>query len=178
MRLAQRTGAECYPMPTPVVASSVEERQLLQTQRSYTTILGLTRGAAACLVGICGVGRGCTLHRDGFITGEELAELGRLGGVGEIAGSVFDEAGKEISGSINDRVAGLSLSTLAQRPLIGAGCGAMKVRAIRAALRGGLLHGLITDQETARSVLDDEPEARGAVHRRRTRAHVASPSAR
>ena len=30
-RFAERTGAQCFPIPTPVVASSVEERKLLQT---------------------------------------------------------------------------------------------------------------------------------------------------
>jgi DNA-binding transcriptional regulator LsrR (DeoR family) len=38
MRLADRVGARCYPMPTPVVAATIEECRLLQTQEAYHTV--------------------------------------------------------------------------------------------------------------------------------------------
>jgi beta-phosphoglucomutase-like phosphatase (HAD superfamily) len=39
MRLCDRTGAQCYPLPTPVVADDIEQRKLLQSQRWYATMV-------------------------------------------------------------------------------------------------------------------------------------------
>ena len=85
-RLAERTGAECFPIPTPVVASSVEERRLLQTQRSFTVVRDLARQAVAAFVGIGHLGWQSPMHRDHFVTDDEVMELIERGAVGEIAG--------------------------------------------------------------------------------------------
>ena len=50
-RLAERTGAQCFPIPTPVIAGSVEERRLLQTQRSFAVVRELAAQAAVAFVG-------------------------------------------------------------------------------------------------------------------------------
>lgn len=153
MRLAERTGAQCFPMPTPVVASTVEERELLQTQRSYVVIRELARHAAVALVGLSQVGPGSPMHHDRFITDAELADLLRRGAVGEVAGWAFDAAGRLVEGGTNERVAGLPLAGLGGAGIVAVAGGPEKVAAIRAALRGRLVSGLITDERTAAAVL-------------------------
>jgi DNA-binding transcriptional regulator LsrR (DeoR family) len=153
MRLAERTGAQCFPMPTPVVASTVEERRLLQTQRSYVVIRELALRAAVAFVGVSQVGPGSPLHHDRFITDDELTELMARGAVGEVAGWAFDEAGRLIEGATNERVAGLPLSELGGAGIVAVAGGPNKVGAIRAALSGRLVSGLITDERTAAAVL-------------------------
>ena len=157
MRLAERTGAQCFPMPTPVIASSVEERQLLQTQRSYAVIRELALHAEAAFVGISQIGWQAPLHHDHFVTDRELAQLIDQGAVGEIAGWAFDAGGRLLAGATNERVAGLPLSQLPRASIIGVSGGPEKVAAIRAALSGRLISGLITDEMTAAAVLA-EPE--------------------
>jgi DNA-binding transcriptional regulator LsrR (DeoR family) len=157
MRLAERTGAQCFPMPTPVIASSVEEKALLQTQRSYAVIRELAERAAVAFVGISHVGWGSPLHSDRFITDQELTDLIDRGAVGEIAGWAFDSAGRLVEGGTNRRVAGLPLAALARAAVIAVGGGPEKVTAIRAALRGRLVNGLVTDERTAAAVLAGEP---------------------
>lgn len=152
-RLADRTGAQCFPMPTPVVAESVEERRLLQTGRSFATLRALAAGARAVLVGIGDVGPGSPMHKDGFITDDEVAELAAHGAVGEVAGWAFDADGRLVEGATNDRVAGIVPDRADRRPVIAVGGGGAKVRAIRAALAGRLISGLITDERTAAAVL-------------------------
>jgi len=93
MRLAERTGAQCFPMPTPVVASSIEERHLLQTQRSYGVIRELATEAVVGFVGIAQIAWQAPPHQDHFVTDQEIAELIDKGAVGEIAGWAFDGAG-------------------------------------------------------------------------------------
>jgi DNA-binding transcriptional regulator LsrR (DeoR family) len=153
MRLAERTGAQCFPMPTPVVASSVEERQLLQTQHSYAVIRDLAAEATAAFLGISQVGWQSPLHQDLFITDPELADLIDRGAVGEIAGWAFDRDGRLLDGGTNDRVAGLPLARLDKARIIGVTGGPEKTQAIAAALRGRLVSGLITDEATAAAVL-------------------------
>ena len=155
MRLAERTGAQCFPMPTPVVASTVEERELLQTQRSYAVIRDLAEHAAAAFVGVSQVGWGSPLHQDRFITDRELSELMGRGAVGEVAGWAFDRDGRLIEGSTNERVAGLPLTGLGDARIVAVAGGPEKVAAIRAALRGRIVSGLITDERTAAAVLAD-----------------------
>lgn len=157
MRLAERTGAQCFPMPTPVVASSVEERRLLQTQHSYTVIRELAAEATAAFLGLSQIGRHSPLHQDRFITDQELAELLDRGAVGEIAGWTYDRHGRLLEGGINDRVAGLPPTRLTKARIIGVAGGREKVEAITAALRGGLVTGLITDEATAAAVLASGP---------------------
>ncbi|HEY9605978.1 MAG TPA: sugar-binding domain-containing protein, partial [Allocoleopsis sp.] len=45
MHLSDRVGSQAYPVPTPVVATSIEERELLQTQRSFITVKTLAEQA-------------------------------------------------------------------------------------------------------------------------------------
>lgn len=152
-RLAERTGAQCFPIPTPVIAGSVEERRLLQTQRSFAVVRELAAQAAVAFVGIGHIGWMSPLHRDHFVTDEEIAELIDRGAVGEIAGWAYDSAGRFVACSTNERNAGLPLESLGQTRMIGVSGSPERVIAISAALRGGLLGGLITDERTALAVL-------------------------
>ena len=154
MRLAERTGAQCFPMPTPVIASSIEERRLLQTQRSYGVLRELAAQAVVAFVGVSQIGWQSPMHRDHFVTDQEIVGLIEAGAVGEIAGWAFDGAGRLVDGASNERNAGLPLSELGRARIIAVGGGPEKVLAIGAALCGGLLAGLITDERTAAAVLE------------------------
>lgn len=152
-RLAERTGAACFPMPTPVIAGSVEERRLLQTQRSFAVVRELAAEAAVAFVGIGQIAWAAPLHRDHFVTDAEISELVDRGAVGEIAGWAFDSAGRLLARGSNERNAGLPFEELRRGRVVGVGGGREKVVAIASALRGGLLAGLVTDERTAAAVL-------------------------
>ena len=154
LRLAERSGAQCYSLPSPVIAATVEEREMLQKQQPYTTVRHLISQARCMLVGIGAVGWREALHVDGVVSDAELTELIEEGAVGEITGWSYDASGKLLGGAINDRVAGLWPLALESGALrVGAAFGAQKVAAIRAALSGGMVSGLITDEATAEALL-------------------------
>lgn len=153
MHLSDRVGSQAYPVPTPVVATSVEERQLLQTQRSFITVKNLTEQAKATFVGISHIAWNAPLHQDGFIDDNEIAELIELGAVGEIAGWAYDRQGALLHEGTNSRVASVPLQQPAQRLIIGVAGGKNKVDAIFAALQGKLITGLITDEAVAHAIL-------------------------
>ncbi len=152
-RFAERTGAQCFPIPTPVVANSVEERRLLQSQRSFAVVRELASRAVVAFVGVGNIGWQSPMHRDHFVTDQEISELIDQGAVGEIAGWAYDSAGRIVESSINERNAALPLTDLKNTRMIGVSGSPDRVIAISAALRGGLLGGLITDERTALALL-------------------------
>ena len=97
--------------------------------------------------------RQAQVHVDGFVSREELLEMMRLGAVGELIGWAFDEAGHLIKGGTNLRLTSIPPQVPAEALTIGAAVGRAKVSAIRAALKGRLLNGLITDEATAGAIL-------------------------
>lgn len=153
MHLADRVGSQAYPVPTPVVATSVEERQLLQTQRSFITVKTLAEQAKVTFVGIGHIVWNAPLHQDGFINDEEVAKLIELGAVGEIAGWAYNPEGVLLQEGINSRVASVPLQQPAQRLVIGVAGSEKKAEAILAAMRGKLITGLVTDKAVAEAIL-------------------------
>ncbi len=156
MRMAERTGAQCYPMPLPVVASSVGEREMLQSQRAFHTLRDMLEDARCILVGVGHIGWQAPLHASGCISDSELTELIEAGAVGEIAGRAFDAAGRPIEGALTDRVTGLAVTPNPSRVTVGVGAGAAKVASLRSALVGGLINAVMTDETTAAAILGAE----------------------
>lgn len=154
MRLAERVGAQCFPMPTPVIAESAEDCGLLKSQRAYLSVTALVAEATVAFVGVGVVGPGCPLHKDRFITDTELDDLMARGAVGEIVGWAFDRDGRPVDNSTNARLTAIPLDAAPGRLTIAVAGGEAKARAIGAALRGGLISGLLTDESAARAVLD------------------------
>lgn len=154
MHLAERVGARCFPMPTPVIAESVEDCDLLKSQRAYLSVTALVAEATVAFVGVGVIGPDCPLHKDGFITDAELDELMARGAVGEIVGSAYDRAGKPLDCSTNARLTAIPLDAAPGRLTIAVAGGASKASAIGAALRGGLISGLLTDESAAHAILD------------------------
>lgn len=154
LRIAELSGAQCFSLPCPVIAATVEERDVLQKQQPYQTMRELLPQARCLLAGIGSVDWKCALHNDGCVSDVELTSLIEDGAVGEICGWSFNARGQLLGGPVNERVAGvwnLALRTNALR--IGAAFGLQKVAAIRAAMQGRMIQGLITDEVTAQALL-------------------------
>ena len=153
MQIAERTGAQCYPMPLPVVVGTVEERRLLQSQLAYRTLSDLHAASRWLMVGVGHVGWQSPIHASGCISDAELTELIEAGAVGEIAGRAFDAAGRMVPSEINERVTGLSVTPAHAGVTVGVAAGPEKVAALRGALAGDLINAVITDEPTAASIL-------------------------
>ena len=91
---------------------------------------------------------------DGFISQAELKELQAAGAVGEIIGWAFDARGQLLEGMTNDRVASSPLPDLGRCRVIATAMGKRKLPAIRAAIRGKLINGLVTDEATAQALIE------------------------
>ena len=152
-KVADAVRAPHFPMPLPVIASSVAEKKLLLAQKPVKHVTELAHEAEVTFVGVGHLGEGAPLLQDGFVTREEMRALTKAGGVGEIIGWAFDREGRLLQGLTNERVASVPLDQPARRLVIAAAMGPAKVEAMAAALAGRLLNGLITNETTARRLL-------------------------
>jgi DNA-binding transcriptional regulator LsrR (DeoR family) len=152
-RLADRTGARHYPMPLPFLMSSEDERDRMVRLDAIAKVKAVAAKADLRLVGLGQMDQKAQVHVDGFVTREELYEMMRLGAVGEVTGWAFDAKGRLIKGGTNRRLTSIPPQVPAKATTIAAAVGQAKVPAIRAALAGRLINGLITDESTARAIL-------------------------
>ena len=153
MRIAGKVHARHYPMPVPVIAETPEQNALLHTLPPIRRVVELGRSADVSFVGVGQMGNDAPLLQDGFLTAAELAEMQSRGAVGEIAGWVFDTAGRYIDSGTNARIGGVRVEHGRSEPVIGIAGGPSKLAAIVTALRSRILNGLITDEDTARAAL-------------------------
>src|SRR5690606_10044317 len=87
----------------------------------------------------------------------EMEEIKRAGGVGELLGNFFDEAGNAFETSLSNRALALGRDDIRNRRIVAVAGGKVKVRAIKAILASRYLSGLITDERTARSLVEEKP---------------------
>ncbi len=151
--IADKVSAPTYPIPMPVIAASAQERDMLQAQKIVAKTHEMARSADVALVGIGQVDENAPLLLDGFITANELSEVRDAGAVGEILGWVFDAKGNIVQGLTNNKVSSTPLHKNSGTEVIGAASGKAKVLPILAAIRGGLITGLVTDETTAGALL-------------------------
>jgi DNA-binding transcriptional regulator LsrR (DeoR family) len=152
-RLADRTGARHYPMPLPFLMDSQDERDRMVRIDAIAKVRAVADRADLKLIGIGQMDQKAQMHVDGFVTREELTEMMRLGAVGEITGWAYDAKGKLIKGGTNRRLTSIPPDVPAKAMTVAAALGPAKIPAIRAALAGRLINGLITDEATARAIL-------------------------
>lgn len=153
-RIGDRVRAPYYPMPLPVIATTVHEKNLLLEQKSLRNIVDLAEQASVTFVGIGAIDQNAALLRDGFVRSDEIRSLMRAGAAGEITGWAFDVKGELIEGLTNDRVLSVPLTKPAKRKLIGVVMMADRIKAVRAALSGRLVNGLITNEAMASALLE------------------------
>ena len=153
IRMAERVGARHYPMPLPVVARSREELSVLHGLEPVRNSLALCAEADVTFVGIGQIDDTAPLVVDGFMEHAQVAALRSAKAAGEITSWVYDEDGKVLSGGFNALVASAPLEPSDDKPMIGIAIGQGKVRAIRAAMSGKLINGLISNEATATSIL-------------------------
>ena len=160
-RFAERTGGAGYFVPAPFFVDSVDDAEVLRGQRVVQDVLARARKTDLVLIGIG------NLRNTPAIYEAERKALAALRIVGEVLGQFFDAEGRQIDCDMAQRSISLRLEELRGRSVTGIAEGIDKAVAIRATLRSGLLSGLITDETTARAVLDSRVSNAGAAGRPR-----------
>lgn len=152
--LAEKTGAQAYVMPVPFFANTVEDREVLLSQRGVADVFDLAQRASLKIVGVGTVKADTQLVTSGMIEPEEIDAILRQGGVGELLGHFFDKDGNVLQTPLTQRTLSVSMDRGCDDRIIALAGGNEKVEPLRAVLNSGRLSGLITDERTARALLD------------------------
>lgn len=148
--MAERVEARHFPMPLPVFVSSETERNMMQSQPLIRATLDLAATADVAFVGVGEIDDTAPLFLDGFLSRGELSDLRAAGAVGEICGWLYDAEGRVLD---IGRTASAPLPPRDHAVVIALAKGRKKLPALRAAVRGGLVNALITDEATAEALL-------------------------
>lgn len=154
LSLADKTDGKYYILSIPLYAEHEQDREYWYASRTYTRQLSNYTECETAFIGVGWVGENCSLVADGFMDNAEVRRLVEQGAVCDILGWVLDADGVPLNQPINERITSFTHSVLLQRPVIGVSGGERKHAPILAALRGGWINGLITDQRTAGFLLD------------------------
>ena len=156
--IAERTDSEAYLMPVPLYANSAADRAVLLAQLGISAVFDIARQADLMLVGIGEARPSGSLVQTGMIRPDEVAELERAGVAGEMLGHFFDAHGNIVETELSGRSISLPPHDLRGRNIVAIAGGPSKVAGIRAALASGFLKGLITDELTARRLVNEHYE--------------------
>lgn len=153
MRIAAKVQAPHFPMPLPVIASTMEERAAFLALAPVQRARDLAKSATVAFVGVGEMTGTPPLLKDGFLSREELAAMQAQGAVGEICASAYNAEGKYLAADLNARVTGVKVVSDNDALVVGVAAGPAKVNALDAALKGRILNALVTDEATALALL-------------------------
>ena len=151
--MAARTGAQSFVLPVPFYANSAEDRAVLLAQPGVRDIFDMARDAPLKVVGIGTADAGAQSVSSGMIEPREIAEITQVGGLGEMLGHFFDAKGRVLETALTARLLAVDLEGPKAARIVAMAGGPGKVAAVAAVLASGHLHGLITDEATARALL-------------------------
>ncbi len=155
-RVATAGGGAPHVFYAPLVAPDAASARALRRQPDVSRATEL---AGQVTIAMVGIGR----WQDGLSTIFDALEPAArerahaLGVIGEISGALIDTEGAPVRTQISKRIIGVTAEQLAAiNVVISVAYGAEKAPAVSAAVRGGLVTGLITHTGMARAMLASE----------------------
>ena len=146
-----------YPfhvIPTPLMVGSSTLRNQLIQEPEVQDVMKMAQLADIAMVGIGSLMPSTEFGRFGYKSQKELDLLKKLGAVGEIHGEYFNADGEQLDLEHHQRLITTHLGTLVKmKHVVGVAGGTEKIEALKAALKGGFIHSLITDEVTARTLI-------------------------
>ena len=156
-QLAEKLKAPIDSIPVPVLVQSEDAKEVMLKEEMIRNALDKAKTVNFAFVGLGEISEKSSLSRSGYITEEFIREIENKGAVGEILMRYYNAEGEYIHTSFESRTISLEWNSIRALPLIiGMAYGENKIPAITGAIRGGLIHGLITDRKTAEALLSDD----------------------
>ena len=141
-------------MPTPLVMTDPKIVSVMEKEPGVEQIRNMVSLAKMTVIGIGSMNKGATILTNGTLSYNDFLLLSMKGAVGDMLCHFIDRDGRLVPSDIEDRLISTSLETLRSLDnVIGVAAGENKAEAILAALRGGYLDILITDETTAAGIL-------------------------
>ncbi|TVY04107.1 sugar-binding transcriptional regulator [Cohnella terricola] len=153
-RIGKAFNVTPYFMYLPAIVDHILVKQAMLTDRHIRRVMDMGLQANIAVFTAGSPTPDSVLLNSSYLRNEEL-EIIRTKAVGDICSRYYDSDGEICLPSLNERTVGIELADLRSKEhsILVAG-GASKVNAILGALRGNYVNTLVTDQITARSLLN------------------------
>lgn len=146
-------NAQLYLIPSPLIVSSEEMVNALSDESSVQDIQRMRDSSAFSVIGIGSMSDNATILQSGIATRNDFLYMKSQGIVGDVLNHFIDKNGDIIYTDFEKRLVSTPLEKIkSMRNVVGVAGGKNKIAAIKAALKGGYLDILITDEETAKSL--------------------------
>lgn len=153
--LADIVGAKCYYVAAPALTDSEATRDVLVKQSMVRDVFERGSKVVLALLSVGELTGPNTMTQLGLLSKMDAASLQKAGAVGDICGHWIDEFGQVIDHQINRRVIALPPKRLKSIPqVVIASGGVNKIPVLRGALHAGFANVLVTDEESARGILN------------------------
>jgi DNA-binding transcriptional regulator LsrR (DeoR family) len=140
---------------SPLIVESPKVAEAMRASKGISEVIDLSKRSDVLLLGVgTPFDETSGLRRAGYLSTDDLIALRDRNAVGDILGYHLDKDGTVLDMELNRRIIGLHPDTLGHVPnVIVAGMGKSKIAPFQAALRGGYVNTLVTDEKTALDVL-------------------------
>jgi deoxyribonucleoside regulator len=154
---AEKIGGVNYAINIPAVFDSGEAKNIMENESQTKKIKELAEKIELVITGIGDMGITGTAFKSGYFTMKERNYLNSLG-IGAIINLNFiDSNGKKVETDIDNRI--IKIFPLKKfidlKDVIGIAFGDNKVEPLKAALKGKIIKYLITDENTAKRLLEE-----------------------
>jgi DNA-binding transcriptional regulator LsrR (DeoR family) len=159
-RVARLGGGTPYVFYAPIVVQDAATARALHRQPDVVRSMAQVSKVTIALVAIGSWAPGLSTIYDSVESSDQQTAA-KAGVVAEISGIFIDETGKALRPALSRRIVGITSEDLGKvRTVLAVAYDEAKADATRAALRSGLISGLVTHTSLARRLVDDVSEER------------------
>jgi DNA-binding transcriptional regulator LsrR (DeoR family) len=153
-RVASAGGGTPHVFYAPLVTPDTASARFVRRQPDVSRALDLARDVTVAMVGIGAWAPGLSTIYD-MVEPPARDKAHALGAVGEISGALIDAHGRAVASPLSRRIIGVTQERLEGiDTVISVAYGVEKATAVAAAVRSGLVNGLITHSALAQALLD------------------------
>ncbi len=157
--IADKLGAQCINLYAPAILSSDKLCAQILAEPSLVRQFGLFDKLDTLFFGVAGIDRDLQLTESEFVTKDVIQHYIDHNSVGVVAGRFVNALGDETKGPLRGRTVGMALTAMKQVPnrIMVAG-GADKTRIVQTMLEAGYVTHLVTDLQTAVTLMGIQSE--------------------
>jgi DNA-binding transcriptional regulator LsrR (DeoR family) len=152
--VARLGGGRAHLFYAPMIVADAETAEAIRRQPDVADAFSLVPSVTVAMLSVGAWGPGLSTIYD-WIGEEDRARLADLGVHAEMGGAFFDRGGLPVTTPLDSRMIVTPAPSLANIPsVLAVAYGVRKSSAVLAALRGKVVHGLVTHAGLARALLD------------------------
>ena len=153
LTLAQKSNGRYNILNAPILVQSEESRRILLNEPSIAHVLEKGEKCDVALVGIGQISAKSTTYQSGAFCEEDIDDLIKAGAVASVCVSYLDKDGHCIQTPLTGRSIGSQLFSNRKTKVVAIATGNSKVESVKAALKSGYIHVLMTTLDLAKKLL-------------------------